>query len=48
VVPQTAVVEEDTRDHERSREAPPPGLIRACDEPCPELPVELQELLAGA
>jgi hypothetical protein len=48
VVPQTAVVEEDARDHERAGETPPSGLIRACDKSCAELPVELQELLAGA
>ena len=47
VVAQTAVVEQDARDDERAGETAPSGLVGARDEPRAELPVELQELLAG-
>ena len=48
VVAQTAIVEQDTRDDERPGETASSRLVRAGDEPCPELTVESQELLAGA
>src|SRR2546423_2877195 len=48
VVAQAPVVEQDSRDDEWPGETASSGLVRAGDEPCTELAVESQKLLAGA
>ncbi len=47
VVTQRGVVEENTRDNQRPREAAPTGLVRAGDEPRPEAPIKSKKSSAG-
>src|SRR5262249_6305069 len=47
VIAEAAVVEQHPGDDERPGERPTTGLVRPRDQPGAELPVELQELLAG-
>jgi len=47
VLAQRAVVEQHARDDERPGERPAARLVRAGDEPRPELAVEREELAAG-